>query len=101
MVATHLGLAHSDVLERLVSFVSQAVNVAVAPPYQPTSGSRAFFLQKPFSFVKYGIGSTRRFQHSFRRQTGHRCSGLASRSSWWLLPFMRHRKVAQWYMVRT
>ena len=46
--------------------------------------------------VSYDTGSTRKFQQSFRRQTGHRCSGLASRSSWWLLPFIRQRKAVQW-----
>jgi hypothetical protein len=31
--------------------------------------------------IRYGTGSARRFQHSFRRQTGHKCRSLASRSS--------------------
>ena len=40
----------------------------------------------------YGTGSARSFKHSLRRQTGQSCSGRASRSYWWLLPFIGRRK---------
>src|SRR5262245_15935084 len=64
--------------------LDQPANATIALSYQPLSAPRPFFWQKPANLSRYGTGSTRRFQHSFRRQPGHRCIGLRSFSSWGL-----------------
>jgi hypothetical protein len=49
-------------------------SAAIARSYQRISGSRPFCRQTAFNFIKYGTGSTRKFQYSLRRQTVHQAA---------------------------
>jgi arylsulfatase A-like enzyme len=41
--------------------------------YHARSAGKGFCWQKAFSFIKWGTGSTCKFQHNFRKQTGQTC----------------------------
>ena len=72
----------------------------IARAYHSASLRKPALRQNRSSLCRYAVGSTWRFQHSLRRQVGHRLRGLLSDSTWLLLPFMLHSNAVQWCIVR-